>query len=44
MAPGGRRVYLATDPSGRTTDAAGGMTTALENGGAILEFSYKEPR
>ena len=44
LAPDGRRIYLATDPTGRTTDSAGVMTTALENGGAILEFSYKEPR
>ncbi len=44
FAPDGRRIYLATDPTGRTTDSAGIITTALENGGSILEFSYQEPR
>ncbi|HVH26689.1 MAG TPA: glucose/sorbosone family PQQ-dependent dehydrogenase [Vicinamibacterales bacterium] len=41
FAPDGRRVYLATDPEGRTTNSAGVITTALENGGSILEFSYQ---
>jgi PQQ-dependent dehydrogenase (s-GDH family) len=40
VAPDGRTIYLATDPSGRTTDAAGLNTTALENPGSILQFSY----
>ena len=40
VAPDGRTLYLATDPSGRTTDAAGLNTTALENPGSILQFSY----
>ena len=44
FAPDGRSVYLVTDPTGRTTDSAGAMTTALENAGSILEFSYKEQR
>ena len=44
VAPGGRTIYLATDPEGRTTDSAGVITTKLENGGSILEFSYKEQR
>ena len=44
FAPDGRRIYLATDPTGRTTDSAGAITTALENSGSILEFSYQEQR
>ena len=44
FAPDGRTVYLITDPSGRTTDSAGASTTALENGGSILEFSYQQQR
>ena len=43
-APDGRRFYLATDPGGRTTDSTGVGTTALENGGSILEFSYRDER
>ena len=42
MAPDGRTVYLATDPTGRAADAAGVMTAELQNRGAILEFSYNE--
>jgi PQQ-dependent dehydrogenase (s-GDH family) len=42
FAPDGRTIYLATDPTGRTTDSAGVITTALESGGSILEFAYKE--
>jgi hypothetical protein len=41
FAPDGRRIYVATDPTGRTTDSAGAMTTALENPGSILEFTYQ---
>ena len=44
FAPDGRTIFLITDPTGRTTDSAGATTTALENGGSILEFSYKEQR
>ena len=44
FAPDGRTIFLITDPTGRTTDSAGVMTTALENGASILEFSYKEQR
>jgi len=44
VAPDGRTIYLVTDPTGRTTDSAGASTTALENGGAILEFKYTEQR
>jgi PQQ-dependent dehydrogenase (s-GDH family) len=41
FAPDGRTIYLATDPDGQTTDSAGILTRKLENGGSILEFSYK---
>ena len=44
FAPDGRTIFLITDPTGRTTDSAGVMTTALENGGSILEFSYTQQR
>jgi PQQ-dependent dehydrogenase (s-GDH family) len=44
FAPDGRTIFLITDPAGRTTDSAGVMTTALENGGSILEFSYTQQR
>jgi len=44
FAPDGRTIYLVTDPTGRTTDSAGASTTALENGGSILEFSYNDQR
>ncbi|HYR84486.1 MAG TPA: glucose/sorbosone family PQQ-dependent dehydrogenase [Terriglobia bacterium] len=39
--PGGKTIYLATDNSGRSTDASGRTTQELENPGAILEFSYR---
>ena len=42
FAPDGRTIYLATDPEGRTTDSTGVFTTQLENGGSILEFSYRD--
>ena len=41
FAPGGRTIYLATDPEGRSTDSTGVLTTQLENGGSILEFTYQ---
>jgi len=44
VVPDGRAIYLVTDPTGRTTDSAGASTTALENGGSILEFKYTEQR
>jgi PQQ-dependent dehydrogenase (s-GDH family) len=39
--PNSRTLYLSTDNSGRSTDASGQTTQALENPGAILEFSYR---
>jgi PQQ-dependent dehydrogenase (s-GDH family) len=42
FAPDGRTVYLATDPSGRSTDSTGAYTTELENGASILEFRYQD--
>ena len=41
FAPDGRTIYLATDPEGRSTDSTGVLTTQLENGGSILEFTYQ---
>ncbi len=38
--PNQRAFYLATDPTGRTIDAAGAPTQALANPGSILEFTY----
>jgi hypothetical protein len=32
--------YLATDPTGSMRNAAGEMTSKLENPGSILEFTY----
>lgn len=40
--PGGTSIYLSTDNSGRAADASGKMTDALENPGAILEFSIRD--
>jgi PQQ-dependent dehydrogenase (s-GDH family) len=44
VAPDGRTIYFATDPTGRTIDSVGVGTTALENGGAILAFTYDARR
>ena len=38
--PDGRTIYLATDPSGPSRDAAGVVTQKLANPGSILEFKY----
>ena len=38
--PDQRTFYVATDPDGRATDAAGLSTQSLSNRGAILEFKY----
>ncbi len=40
IGPDGRTIYVATDRGGLTRDRAGRPTTALENPGAILEFTY----
>ncbi|HEX5109624.1 MAG TPA: glucose/sorbosone family PQQ-dependent dehydrogenase [Vicinamibacterales bacterium] len=38
--PDQRVFYLATDPTGQTSDASGARTQALANPGSILEFTY----
>jgi PQQ-dependent dehydrogenase (s-GDH family) len=38
--PDGRRLYIITDNSGRTTDASGAPTQRVENPGSLLEFTY----
>jgi PQQ-dependent dehydrogenase (s-GDH family) len=38
--PDGRTIYLATDPSGPSRDAAGVVSQKLANPGSILEFKY----
>ena len=40
LPPGGRTIYLATDPSGPYRDATGAINQTLTNPGSILEFSY----
>jgi len=43
VAPDGLRLYLATDPAGRTVDLSGSLTRELVNPGAVLEFRYEGP-
>jgi hypothetical protein len=38
--PDGRTIYLATDPSGPSRDAAGTVNQTLANPGSIVEFTY----
>lgn len=38
--PDGTKIYIVTDVSGRTTDAAGTPTTRVEHPGSILEFTF----
>ena len=38
--PDGRRIYIVTDVSGRTTDEKGVPTQQVANPGSILEFTY----
>jgi PQQ-dependent dehydrogenase (s-GDH family) len=38
--PDGRTIYLATDPSGPSRDAAGVVSQKLANPGSILEYRY----
>ncbi|WP_437724785.1 glucose/sorbosone family PQQ-dependent dehydrogenase [Sorangium sp. So ce861] len=40
MSPDRRTLYVITDTEGNTSGPTGGATTALENPGAILEFTY----
>jgi PQQ-dependent dehydrogenase (s-GDH family) len=42
IAPDQRRIYIVTDVSGRTTDAAGVPTQRVEHPGSLLEFTYME--
>jgi PQQ-dependent dehydrogenase (s-GDH family) len=38
--PDGRRFFVVTDVSGRTTDASGSPTQRVENPGSLLEFTF----
>ena len=42
IAPDQRRIYIVTDVSGRTSDAAGVPTQRVEHPGSLLEFTYVE--
>jgi PQQ-dependent dehydrogenase (s-GDH family) len=39
--PDGRTIYVATDPDGLVESLAGGVTTKMEDKGAILSFTYE---
>jgi PQQ-dependent dehydrogenase (s-GDH family) len=43
IAPDGRRIYVVTDPRGRTVGESGSLTAELEDPDAILEFTYVGP-
>ena len=40
IAPDGLRLYVVTDPDGRTVGPSGALTRELANPGAVLEFRY----
>jgi PQQ-dependent dehydrogenase (s-GDH family) len=40
VAPDGLRLYVVTDPEGRTVGPSGALTRELTNPGAVLEFKY----
>lgn len=40
VAPDGLRLYVVTDPAGRTVGPSGVLTRELVNPGAVLEFKY----
>jgi PQQ-dependent dehydrogenase (s-GDH family) len=40
ISPDGKTIYVATDPSGLAESASGGVTTKMEDKGAILAFTY----
>jgi glucose/arabinose dehydrogenase len=40
VAPDGLRLYVVTDPAGRTVGPSGSLTQQLVNPGAVLEFKY----
>jgi PQQ-dependent dehydrogenase (s-GDH family) len=41
VAPDGLRLYVVTDPAGRTVGPSGSLTQELVNPGAVLEFKYR---
>jgi PQQ-dependent dehydrogenase (s-GDH family) len=43
IGPDGRRIFLATDSFGATSDAKGTRTETLSHPGAVLEFTYRGP-
>lgn len=40
ISPDGRRIFVATDPGGLHSTAAGGVSDKVANGGAILVYTY----
>jgi hypothetical protein len=42
--PDGRRIFVATDNFGTTSDADGKRTESLANPGALVEFTYASAR
>jgi PQQ-dependent dehydrogenase (s-GDH family) len=40
VSPDGKTIYIATDPSGVAQTLAGGVTTTMQDPGAILAFTY----
>ena len=43
VGPDNRTIYVATDPGGLAESLAGGVTTTMENPGAILVYTYAGP-
>ena len=41
ISPDGRRIFVATDPGGLHSTAAGGVSDKVANAGAILVFTYQ---
>jgi PQQ-dependent dehydrogenase (s-GDH family) len=41
VGPGGKTIYVATDPDGLAEAVAGGTTTTMRNPGAIIAFTYQ---
>jgi mono/diheme cytochrome c family protein len=41
VSPDGKTIYIATDPGGLAEALAGGATRTMQNGGAILAFTYE---
>ena len=40
VAPDGVRIFVVTDPDGRTVGSSGALVRDLVNPGAVLEFRY----